>query len=348
MSVVPQPASPLGSHALASHQAAFVAGAPVAEAESSSLRIRRYRDADRANWDNWIRQSKNGTFLFYREYMEYHKDRFDDHSLIFTDAQDEWVAVMPATVNKNNELVSHGGLTYGGLVTSKKTKGNVPLQAFHGLTAYCRGASLKKLRYKVVPHIYHEIPAEDDLYALFRCGAQLIRRDLSSTIRMDSRLPYSKGRKYCLKLAEKAQVTLMEEPAFDEFFELEQRVLEKHNTKPVHTASEMKALQTAFPKNIRLFTARLSGEFLAGLLMYESSCVAHAQYMGANERGKEVGALDALIDHALNLYAGKRFFDFGISTEQDGLYLNEGLLSQKEMFGARTIAYDTYDLSFDR
>ena len=44
--------------------------------------IRRYT-ADRADeWNQFVRASKNGTFLFDRRFMDYHSDRFRDHSLM--------------------------------------------------------------------------------------------------------------------------------------------------------------------------------------------------------------------------------------------------------------------------
>ena len=41
-----------------------------------------YGPGDRAAWDAFVRASKNGNFLFLRDYMEYHRDRFEDASLV--------------------------------------------------------------------------------------------------------------------------------------------------------------------------------------------------------------------------------------------------------------------------
>lgn len=40
-----------------------------------------------------------------------------------------------------------------------------------------------------------------------------------------------------------------------------------------------------------------------------------------------------------------KYFDFGISNENNGRFLNRGLIAQKEGFGARTIVHDFYELS---
>ena len=36
-------------------------------------------------WDQFVAQSKNGTFLFQRNFMDYHADRFFDCSLMIYD-----------------------------------------------------------------------------------------------------------------------------------------------------------------------------------------------------------------------------------------------------------------------
>jgi hypothetical protein len=72
--------------------------------------------------------------------------------------------------------------------------------------------------------------------------------------------------------------------------------------------------------------------------------VAHAQYIGSTEQGRELGAVDAVVDAliARHAAAGRRWFDFGISTEQAGRVLNPGLARYKESYGARGVTYDAY------
>jgi hypothetical protein len=304
----------------------------------------RYSDSEKDVWDNWIKTAKNGHFMFFRNYMDYHRDRYADHSLMFFE-KDNLVAVLPANV-KDQTLLSHGGLTFGGLVIQESMRAPCVVRVFDSLINYLCEHSVRHLRYKAIPYIYQTIPGDEDLYALFRHNARLVRRDASSTIRMDYRLAYSKGRKYSLKLAQKNGVVIKESKNFETFMALESEVLaRKHNTRPVHTHQEISLLANRFPNNIKLFTAHRNDELLAGVITYESQWVHHAQYMAASEKGKAVGALDIIVDTILKeMNNSKRYFDFGISTESEGRILNEGLISQKEMFGARTVLYDTYEL----
>ena len=44
--------------------------------------VKKYQENDYEIWNAFIGQAKNATFLFHRDFMEYHKDRFEDFSLV--------------------------------------------------------------------------------------------------------------------------------------------------------------------------------------------------------------------------------------------------------------------------
>jgi hypothetical protein len=306
----------------------------------------RYEAARAREWDEFVSRSKNGVFLFMRGYMDYHADRFPDASLMFYDGAGRLVGLLPATPREAGVLASHAGLTFGGVVAGDSMKAATMLALFDAMLARLRAEGYARLVYKAVPHIYHRVPAEEDLYALFRAGARLVRRDLSSTLDMGGRLPFSKGRKYSIKLAARHGVSVAESEDFETFMAIEERVLaERHGVRPVHTAAELRMLAGRFPSNIRLYAASREGRMLAGVVVYESERVAHAQYISATEEGREVGATDMIVNTLVEgAYASKRFFDFGISTERGGSYLNEGLAENKQGYGARAVVYDFYEL----
>lgn len=308
------------------------------------IRIERYEPKYKGLWDDFVTSSKNGVFLFYRDYMEYHSDRFRDHSILFFE-QGKLIAVMPANVH-DSLFVSHDGLTFGGIVSNSSMKISRMLEVFDSLVVYLRDQSLDQLIYKAMPHIYHTFPAEEDLYGLFCQHAQIIRRDVSSTIDMRLRMPFSNGRKGSIKKAKKYDLVIRETGQFETFMAMEEYHLMTHyHLKPVHSAAEIKSLHRMFPNNIRLFGAYREEVMVAGIMIYESTNVAHAQYIAANEEGKTIGALDEILDFLINeRYATKRYVDFGISTEREGQYLNLGLVQNKESFGARTTVHDFYSL----
>jgi GNAT acetyltransferase-like protein len=306
--------------------------------------IRRYEPALRNTWDSFVDRAKNATFLFRRDYMEYHADRFADASLLFERAG-KLAAVIPAN-RREGDFASHGGLTYGGIVCDDRMSTEGMLAIFEALLEHLRASGVERLIYKPVPHIYHAYPAEEDLYALFRAGARLARRDVGSSIEVASRYALAKGRRWAVKKSERSEIDVAESWSFEAFMELEARLLEeKYGAAPVHSGAEMRQLADRFPENIRLFTAQRNGELLGGTIIYETPRVAHAQYIASTDVGREVGALDRLFAWLLDdVYAGKRYFDFGISTEQEGRVLNHGLIENKESWGARATVYDHYEL----
>jgi hypothetical protein len=308
------------------------------------IRVEKYDERYKATWDSFIAASKNGLFLFYRDYMEYHSDRFADHSLMFFD-EDRLIALMPANV-KDDVLISHGGLTFGGIVSGAGMKMSLMIDLFDSLAGFLKERDISRLIYKAIPHIYHTVPAEEDLYALFRHGAHLFRRDVSSTIDRRHDIPLSKGRRWAIKQARKNGLRVEQSFDFETFMAIEERVLAaRHNVRPAHTAEEIALLAGRFPDNIQLFGAYREDRLLGGAIMYESRNVAHVQYMCASDEGRECGALDIVLDFLIHQRcAQKRYFDFGISTEDEGLYLNPGLTENKESFGARTTLYDFYSL----
>jgi hypothetical protein len=310
------------------------------------LTVRPYAAEERATWDSLVGSSRSGHFMFLRGYMEYHRDRFVDASLLVFDGEAA-VAVLPAS-RDGGLTVSHGGLTFGGLVSEPKLTTRRTLDALAAVLDHLRNSGSTALVYKAVPHIYHRLPAEEDLYALFRLEANLVRRDCSVAIRADSRLRYTKGRRAALGQAAAAGLKLGRDPGIAEFMELESEALQRrHGVAPVHTAAEMCELADRFPDNIKLYTARQGGDdgLLGGVLVYETDVVAHAQYIAGTEQGYAGHALDAVIDFLLAVeYEQKRWFDFGISTTDEGRELNTGLVRNKESFGARAVMYDTYRL----
>src|SRR3954453_19276032 len=249
-------------------------------------KVEAYTGDAKVAWDECVRRSRTSHFLFLRDYMDYHADRFRDGSLIVVDGA-RVAAVMPGNVT-DDTLVSHGGLTFGGVISDTKMTADRMLALFDAVSEHLRARGVSRWVYKAVPHIYSAVPAEEDLYALFRVGARLVRRDVAAAIAMTERLPYGKGRKHSVKRARDAGLEIGRDDAFAEFIALEKQVLEsRHGVAPVHTAEEMTLLAQRFPDNIKLFVARREGRLLAGVIVYETPYVAHAQYMGAADEGRE-------------------------------------------------------------
>ena len=311
------------------------------------VEIIRYDATMAAQWNELARLCRNSTFQHQRGYMDYHSDRFTDCSLIALH-NGKPRALLPANVD-GDTLWSHRGLTFGSwLVPPKHFDVTVMIEVMDATVAWMKDNGLKRLVYKAVPHIYHRYPCEEDLYALFRHHASLIETNISTTIDMSCPLPLDRGNKSGANAARKAGITVGPSEDWQQYWHLLSSLLdERYDTRPVHTLDEILLLQSRFPDDIRLYTATLDGELLAGVVMYLSAPVAHCQYIGASPRGKDSKALTLLFDYLIqeSTRLGFRYFDFGISNEDHGRYLNEGLVQQKSRLGGRGIVYNTFEIT---
>ena len=310
--------------------------------------IRKYNETDETVWNNFNKDSKNYLFMFDRNYMDYHRDRFKDHSLLFYD-DNKLIAILPMSEH-GNVLISHGGLTYGGFITDSKMKQHVMMECFEELITYAKANNFMSIRYKCIPHIYHSQPAEEDRFALFANGAKLDAVDVSTYVNLNSPLKMPKGRKAQISRARREGVVieeLTELSDFNRFIDLENEVLlERHDVRAAHTGEELKLLHDRFPDNIHLFAALKGNSMIAGTVVYEYDQVVHTQYMAANDEARTIGALDLAVATVIEKYRNfKKWLDFGISTEHGRVYLNEGLCSQKEGFGGRTGVYEIWEIT---
>ena len=309
--------------------------------------VRPYRLEDREAWNELNASAVNGHFMFDRNFMEYHAERFKDASLM-VEENGSPVAILPA--NRSNEIVySHQGLTFGGLVLLDPSA-TATMRQMDAIADHFASQGLLVMIYKALPMIYHTVPACADLYWLYRQEGKLVRRDVTTTIDYRTQTAYSSRRRRGVKKASSANLSFRQSLDFGGFWQLLASVLQiRHGVVPVHTREELRLLAGRFPDQIRLFTATLEGEIVAGVLVFVHTLVAHAQYIAVNERGRSLGALDGLLDTLIRQFADqKRYFDFGISTEEAGQYLNTGLVTQKEEFGGSSILHDIYEVKLER
>ncbi|MGL5226569.1 MAG: GNAT family N-acetyltransferase [Bacteroidales bacterium] len=308
------------------------------------MTIERYSAEHKDKWNQFIEESRNGTFLFHRDFMEYHADRFFDFSLLFY-KKNRLVAVLPCHVN-NGIAYTHQGLTYGGLITKKQATTALIQEVLFHLISYLRKYNISQFVYKAVPHIYSNYPCQEDLYMLSQLNANLYIRSISSVIDRREPIQFSLLRKRQILKAEKLGLEITKSSDYASFWDLlSANLLTKHNVKPVHTLEEITRLASLFPNNIQLFTVHKKTDLLGGCVLFITDKTIHTQYISANDNGKKSGALDLLFQQLINTFRRDiPYFDFGISTENKGLHLNKGLIHQKEGFGARGVVYDQYIL----
>ena len=308
------------------------------------LEINKYNSSKKKEWNDFLNLSKNGTFLLDRNFLEYHSDRFIDFSLMFYNNK-ILVALLPLNIDKSN-VISHGGLTYGGLIVSRNVSSVLVLEIFDKLLLFLKHNKLKKFTYKSIPHIYHKIPSEEESYSLFINNFNLIKRDISSSINMrKSKIKgkkmtgYRKGIKLGLKIIETSDCSSIVDI-------INVNLNKKYNTDAVHTSSELNSLKNNFKNEIKFLNLDIDSKIEGGAILFLTNNVVHAQYVTTSDKAKKNRGLDFIICFIYEKYCNEfEWFDFGISTEKNGRVLNKNLIKSKEEFGLSGICYDTYELN---
>jgi hypothetical protein len=310
-----------------------------------TYQVRLYQPKDFDVWNTFISSAKNATFLFHRNFMEYHSDRFQDYSLLVLDGE-KVVAVLPA--NKvENVIYSHQGLTYGGLVLDNKAKLSSVLSIFKSVLQFLNENSIERMIVKTMPNFYLDYFSDELEYCLFIVQAKLNRRDSLSVIDLTKPYFISKTRKESIRRGLKNNLIIKEELNFELFWKeiLIPNLSKKHQVKPVHSVEEIVKLQQNFPNNIRHFNVYHNDKIVAGTTVFFTNNVAHPQYISGNSDKNELGSLDYLYHYLITeVFKDKNYFDFGISNEEQGTKINKGLLFWKESFGAKTVIQNFYEV----
>lgn len=312
--------------------------------------IKRYEKRMKDEWDAFVSQSRCATFLFKRDYMDYHSDRFADCSWVVY-KKGKIVAMLPANVTEDGVLHSHQGLTYGGWILPKShIDGEDLLNIFTEAISVWKELGITGLDYKPLPYIYALRPSQEDIYALFRLGAEISEANLSMAIDYRSPGEYNKLRKRSLAKTLEWMDKVEELEDLEEFYAvLTECLTDRYEASPVHTLDELRKLREAFPKHIRFFGLRTNSDakMAAVVCIYDTGLVAHTQYIATTKEGREQNLLTPLFTYLINTeFADRRYFDFGTSNGDAGRYLNTGLLRQKASFGATAVAYPRYRLRF--
>ena len=290
--------------------------------------------------------AKNATFLFNRDFMEYHKDRFEDYSLLCFD-KDKLVGILPANI-VGNKVYSHQGLTYGGLVLNESIGLLNAFDIYKSILYFLYSQSIFFLDIRIIPTFYNKLPSDELEYFLFKSNAKHLKKDVLMVIDYSNQLNFKKNRREGINKANRNGLYIKIENIFDSFWNkiLIPNLSRKHNVSPVHSLAEIKILANFFPENIQQINVYKEDKLIAGSTVFLTETTIHPQYVSGDLNKNVLGSLDFLYDFLINKYQkDKKYFDFNISSENDGVLLNQGLLFWKEGCGARTYISNNYEVS---
>lgn len=314
------------------------------------MELIQYSDNLKNVWEEICQTSQISTIMHSRKYLSYHQDKFCDKSILLKTSKNK-IALLPAASDskKKDLVVSHPGISFGGFIHDGFLKGELSISAFQIVCKYLAKEGFKKFIYKAIPNIYHNIPCQDDIYSLFKLKAKKIRCDLSCSIDLENIQELSNRRKRNLKKAMASDIKISDDVCYlkEYWYLLTQNLKNKYKTNPTHSYEEINKLKNFFPKNIILITGIHEKKVIGGILFYLTNKVCHCQYIASNKKGNELFVLDKIVNNCINLFKnrGYKWFDFGISNENNGEILNEGLYKFKSEFGGAGIVHDFYEIN---
>ncbi|AFM03164.1 hypothetical protein Fleli_0703 [Bernardetia litoralis DSM 6794] len=331
-------------------------------------------------WNLFIKNNSEGHFFFETDYLFYHKERFNDFSLMIYDKKKELICVLPAClgvvgkslVETMAEIISHQGLTFGVFIFKDNLSFLEKRKAFFSCLDFLKKNKFTDLIIKPLPSYFQlDNQKDDSIHRLLNDNlieSKILRVEANSMIFLPKNeidyqeinyQNYSTRKKRNLKKAYQSNLKIEETELATDFWQIiEENLKLRHNLLPVHSVDEIQLLKDRFPKNIYFFVVKdieNHSEILACSVIFIYQSTIHLQYMAATKNGKQLNALDFLIDKLIKNYSiyfqniDKNEFTYlslGISELRNNAEnsINEGLFKWKEEFGANTFSHFVYQI----
>jgi hypothetical protein len=321
------------------------------------MRIIPYHESLKTIWNQFVSNSNTPLLLFDRNFMDYHQHRFIDNSLLIYE-NTELIALFPA--NKQDEtLYTHQGLTFGGLLTKPYTKFEIKEKIIKTLLIYLQKNDIKMLIIKQLPNFLQLIPDESEeyLWQSYISEFAVIKNhdevqtppDLNTIVDLQKPFRWQKRKFRNIEKAKTNQIIVEKSNKYEDyklFWDLlAANLASRFGLKPVHQLEEIILLASRFPNKLTLQIAKKNNEILAGTVLFDYGHCLHAQYIAANEVGKNLGATDLLFSEILIETSQKyRFFSFGVSNTRNNYEINKGLLEWKQGWGTEIRLHNFFTL----
>ena len=309
------------------------------------IKIVRYNPEYKMLWNNFVDKEKS-PFFFNRDFMEYHGNKFQDHSTILF--YKEKPAVIFPTHQYQDSIFSHKGLSFGGFIIDSSFGSEITFRFCRSLMHYYKNAGFSSCFYKKVPLFYNNYLAQSDDFFLFQSNAKLESRETNLVIPLQESYKLQERKRRTIQKATDARLSFTESDQWENFWEvLTENLQSRHKTRPVHSISEIRNLKELFPKNIRLFTAIQNKKILAGSVLFIHPNVIHSQYIASTIEGRNDGAVDFLFKNLIEKFSNYAWFSLGVSSLREGGKVNKGLTEWKEGFGAIPFSHDYYKINLN-
>ena len=295
-----------------------------------------YNPSLKSSWDFVLNNSINGIFLFRREFFEYHKDRFQDASLLFFD-QGEPVAIFPCN-RFEDQIYSHQGLSFGGIILLQGFAQSKILNSIEVLVQYLEGKGFRKIEIKPIPDFY-SLLSQDFLLENLATRGFVSNYNYDTYVIDLSNSPKVRTGRWKLRESHRRNYEIREVSDFSEFWNLILYPLyqDRIGVPPTHTLKEIQELKSRNRSFINQFSIYDSEDrILAGITVFEYERVAKFQYIAATKEGKRLRALDILMEHLIQeKFKNKAYIDLGTVHDPVTGLAKKGLIEWKLSWHAK-------------
>ncbi|MCS4434546.1 GNAT family N-acetyltransferase [Aquiflexum gelatinilyticum] len=296
----------------------------------TALEIKFYSPSDFESWNELVENSSNGIFLHSRNFMDYHRDRFTDVSLLIKEGE-ELVAVLPGN-SYEKTFLSHQGLTFGGWIFRNGIDFVKQQEIILRSLQFLSEKGFTRIRVKPVPEFYHSQKTDNESL-MVSCGGVLVDEDPNYAIELPKVIS-DRGKRWGVQKAMNMGIHIEEDDGFVTFWD--EILMPYHKQvlgyEPVHTLAEIEYLAANNPGKIRQFNAYHKGEILAGVTVFSHPEVARTQYIASTDDGRKNRAVDLLIGYLMR-HVGEKYIDLGGVTDPKTGLPKESLVQWKESFG---------------
>lgn len=294
-----------------------------------------YTAEQKDKWNDFVKNADNSNFLFDRNFMEYHSDRFTDGSVLLLD-ENVVCGVFPAN-KKGNNIYSHQGLTYGGLILNERKNVRKMINYFYALGSYFHSQGIEEIYYKPIPNYISKTVNDLEHFVFAELKAEVVKVDTSFVVDLKQELKFQERRRRSVKKGEKVNTRVEIDNNFEKFWNsvLIPNLRDKFGTKPVHSLEEINLLHSRFPTQLLQANAYVNDEIAAGVTLMDFEGTIHCQYISSTDHGRDCGAIDFLFNNLINLYQpSKKYFSLG-TANNEGNDINFGLTEWKEGWGGK-------------
>ena len=307
-----------------------------------SIQVQKYLLENAAEWNAFVKQSINGSFLLDRDFMDYHQERFEDHSLMmYHDGQ--LMCCIPAHV-KDGGFYSHRGLSYAGLIISAAAVNNID-KIVEALLGYVKSLAFAKAELQLPPVSYQSINREIAA-VLEQKGFTANRKLHNQSVALDQEIQVSPKKSIGYRNGKFEGLRVEVGNDFRSFWEevLIPQLAARYHSKPVHSLAEIELLASRFPENILQYNVYKEDALLAGITFFIKGNIVKSQYTASSPDGLKTDAVAYIYMEAMKEFKEKgcSLMDYGPVNEIDGS-VNTGLQRFKKQLGCQEEEWNRWE-----